>query len=125
MANSLQEIEYYMYVNKYPANAPPKITNAVFIFLKMNVTMKPAMAIVAVFQFVIEILPNSTQTTRIRATDATFTVSGKAAMVGGCRNFLMSGFNKATKRNEGRNIPIVAAIASIINTAKTPGIMDK
>ena len=56
-------------------------------------------------------LPSSTITDNIIAMETMFTVSKKALVI---FDFLirgMSGLSNATNKNEGRNIPIVAAIA--------------
>ncbi len=56
-------------------------------------------------------LPISKTIARMMATDATFTASKNADILGERRNAGMSGFRNATNKNDGRKIPIVAATA--------------
>ena len=56
-------------------------------------------------------LPISTMTDRMMAMDTMFTVSKKALMIFDFLNFAINGLSNATKKNEGRKMPIVAAIA--------------
>jgi len=56
-------------------------------------------------------LPISRHTAKIIATETMFTVSKKADMILDLRSLSIYGFSTATNKNEGRKIPIVAAIA--------------
>jgi len=81
------------------------------IVLNFQQTAKPQIAIKLVFQSVIDALPVSIQTTKIRTTETIFTASKKADIILELRSFRIIGLSKATNKNEDRNIPIVAAIA--------------
>src|SRR5262249_13775902 len=90
---------------------PINKTKAPFSFLKAKVTVKHITAISNVFQSVTDALPISTQTASINAIEATFTVSKKADITLELRSLGTSGLRKATNKNDGRNMPAVAAAA--------------
>ena len=84
---------------------------ALFIFLKTNTTIRLSSAISIVLQSVKVSFPISIQTATIKATAAMLTASRNEAMALDFLIFGMIGLRMATNINEGRNIPIVAAIA--------------
>ena len=69
------------------------------------------MAITTVRQSVMDVFPISTHIARIKATDTIFTVSKNADNSVEFLNRDINGFNKATNKKEGKNIPVVAATA--------------
>ncbi len=71
------------------------------------------MAIKIVRQSVRVSLPMLIHTATIKATAATFTASKKAPITFDFRILGINGFKIRTKRNEGRKIPMVAAIAPV------------
>jgi len=73
--------------------------------------LKIAMEIVR--QSVIVSFPIEKQTETIMAIEATFTASRKAENEFEFRIFRTSGFNKATKTNDGRKIAMVETIAPV------------
>lgn len=74
--------------------------------------IKPVAAIKILLQSTNTSRPISMMTAEIIATDAIFTASRNDDMIFDCRSLGIIGFNKATKMNEGRNIPTVAAKAA-------------
>ena len=84
---------------------------AVFSFLKRKVNIKLSAAIRTVFQSHTVDLPISAITAKIIAIDTIFTASRNELKIFDFLNLGISGFNKATKRKEGRNMPSVAATA--------------
>ena len=73
--------------------------------------IKLTIAMVVVLQSSTLTLPISTMTLKIMAMETTLTVSRKALMIFDFLSFGTSGLSKATNRNDGRNIPTVAAMA--------------
>ena len=100
-------------INKYPTNAPPKTTQALFTLLKPNVTTILKAAIKMVRQSVIVSLAIEKQMEAMMATDATLTASKKAENSTELRIFFTNGFNKATNRNAGTKIATVETTAPV------------
>jgi hypothetical protein len=64
---------------------------------------------VILLQFVIEALPISIHTTKIRAIETMFNVSKKEDIILDFLNLGINGLRNATNKKEGKNIPIVVA----------------
>ena len=86
-------------------------TKALFNFLNLKSRAILKTAITMVFQSVIVSFPIAIQTEIIMATDATLTASKNDENNFEFLIFSTNGFNRATKANEGRKIPIVATKA--------------
>lgn len=94
-------------------NPPPITMKALLTFLKPKTAIKLKMAITAVRQSDMLSLPISIHTAKMTATAAIFTASKKAEICADFLNFGIRGFNISTNKNEGRNMPIVAATAPV------------